>query len=113
MNHTSLLKLGLLSILAVSALSGCEKNNAKELQEQGKPVAHAHLRYLNPLPRDLGETLRRYDKVLVAELNMGHLRLLLRAEFLINAVGFTKIQGRPFKISEVVAEATRALEAQS
>jgi 2-oxoglutarate ferredoxin oxidoreductase subunit alpha len=64
-------------------------------------VAHCHLRYLNPFPANLGEVLRRYKKVLVPELNMGQLRLLLRAEFLVDAIGMNKVQGKPFTVSEV------------
>ncbi len=65
-------------------------------------MAHAHLRYLNPLPANLGEILGRYEKVLVPELNRGQLRLLLRAEFLVDAIGLNKIQGKPFAVREVV-----------
>ena len=56
-------------------------------------VAHAHLRYLNPMPRNTGDVLKRYKKVLVPELNGGQLRLLLRAKFLVDAVGLNKVQG--------------------
>ena len=70
-------------------------------QRKGHKVAHAHLRYLNPMPRNTGEVLKRYKKVLVPELNRGQLRLLLRAEFLVDAVGLNKIQGRPFLVSEI------------
>jgi 2-oxoglutarate ferredoxin oxidoreductase subunit alpha len=70
-------------------------------QRKGLKVAQAHLRYLNPMPRNTGEVLRRYRKVLVPELNCGQLRMLLRAEFLVDAVGLNKIQGRPFLVSEI------------
>jgi 2-oxoglutarate ferredoxin oxidoreductase subunit alpha len=70
-------------------------------QRKGLKVAHAHLRYLNPMPRNTGAVLKRYKKVLVPELNRGQLRMLLRAEFLVDAVGLNKIQGRPFLVSEV------------
>jgi 2-oxoglutarate ferredoxin oxidoreductase subunit alpha len=56
---------------------------------------------LNPLPKNLGEVLSRYKQILVPELNMGQLLWLLRAKYLVNAVGLNKIQGRPFKQSEV------------
>jgi len=64
-------------------------------------VAHAHLRYLNPLPRNTEAVLKRYKKVLVPELNGGQLRLLLRAAFLVDAIGLNKVQGRPFLVSEI------------
>jgi 2-oxoglutarate/2-oxoacid ferredoxin oxidoreductase subunit alpha len=64
-------------------------------------IGHAHLRHLNPLPSNLGEVLKHYRKVLVPELNMGQLLWLLRAKYLVNATGLNKIQGRPFKQSEL------------
>jgi 2-oxoglutarate ferredoxin oxidoreductase subunit alpha len=70
-------------------------------QRKGFKVAHAHLRYLNPMPRNTGEVLKRYKKVLVPELNAGQLRLLLRGAYLVDAVGLNKIQGRPFLVSEI------------
>jgi 2-oxoglutarate ferredoxin oxidoreductase subunit alpha len=70
-------------------------------QRKGHKVAQAHLRYLNPMPKNLGAVLKRYKKVLVPELNCGQLRMLLRAQFLVDAVGLNKIQGRPFLVSEI------------
>jgi 2-oxoglutarate/2-oxoacid ferredoxin oxidoreductase subunit alpha len=70
-------------------------------QRKGYKVASAHLRYLNPMPKNTAEVLRRYKKVLVPELNAGQLRLLLRGIFLVDAVGLNKIQGRPFLVSEI------------
>jgi 2-oxoglutarate ferredoxin oxidoreductase subunit alpha len=70
-------------------------------QRKGSKVASAHLRYLSPMPKNTGEVLKRYKKVLVPELNCGQLRLLLRAEWLIDAVGLNKVQGRPFLVSEI------------
>jgi 2-oxoglutarate ferredoxin oxidoreductase subunit alpha len=70
-------------------------------QRKGLRVASAHLRYLNPLPRNTLEVLKRYKKVLVPELNAGQLRLLLRGFFLVDAVGLNKIQGKPFLVSEI------------
>ena len=77
---------------------------------KGKRVGHVHLRWLNPLPKNLGEVLKRYKKVVVPEMNMGQLVWLLRAKYLVDAEGFNKIQGKPFKQSEIEAkiqEATR------
>ncbi|HUE14047.1 MAG TPA: 2-oxoglutarate ferredoxin oxidoreductase subunit alpha, partial [Planctomycetaceae bacterium] len=73
----------------------------------GGKVAHCHLRYLNPFPRNLEVLLKNYQKVLVPELNRGQLSLLLRNQFLVDAKGFNKIQGKPFLISEV-ADAIRS-----
>lgn len=74
----------------------------QQAQKEGRSVALAHLRYLNPFPSNLGEILSRYDKVLVPELNMGQLRMLLRARYLIDAVGFNKVKGKPFSVSELL-----------
>jgi 2-oxoglutarate ferredoxin oxidoreductase subunit alpha len=73
-------------------------------QRKGLKVAHAHLRYLNPMPKNTGEVLSRYKKVLVPELNMGQLRMLLRATYLVDAVGLNKVQGKPFLVSEIEAK---------
>lgn len=81
-----------------------------ESQQQGKSVSHVHLRHLNPLPADLGEVMSRFEKVLVVEMNMGQLLRVLRAEYLIDAVGLNKIQGRPFKVSEIITRIDRMLE---
>ncbi|HZN95226.1 MAG TPA: 2-oxoglutarate ferredoxin oxidoreductase subunit alpha, partial [Myxococcales bacterium] len=62
-----------------------------------------HLRWLNPMPPDLGDVLARFKKVLVPEMNLGQLCMLLRAKFLVDARGINKIQGKPFKVSELVA----------
>jgi 2-oxoglutarate/2-oxoacid ferredoxin oxidoreductase subunit alpha len=70
-------------------------------QHRGLSVAQAHLRYLNPMPRNTGTVLKRYKKVLIPELNAGQLSLLLRGRFLVDAVGLNKIQGKPFLVSEI------------
>lgn len=72
-----------------------------DLHEEGHAVGHCHLRHLNPMPNDLGDVLKRFKRVLVPELNLGQLVLLVRARYLVDAVGFNKIKGRPFMISEV------------
>jgi 2-oxoglutarate ferredoxin oxidoreductase subunit alpha len=82
----------------------------RRLQAAGASVAQAHLRYLNPLPTDLGDILRQFDHVLIPEMNMGHLWRIVRAEFLVDAIGFHKIQGRPFKIQEIVSRVERLLQ---
>jgi 2-oxoglutarate ferredoxin oxidoreductase subunit alpha len=76
---------------------------------QGKSVASVHLRYLNPLPPDLGDVLKRYKKVLVPELNTGNLVLMLRANYLVDAVPFNKIAGQPFKIREILGKIDEVL----
>jgi len=73
----------------------------REVRETGKKVARLHLRHLNPFPRNLGEVLSRYPKILVPELNRGHLLRLIRAEFLVDAVGLSKVTGQPFRSAEI------------
>ncbi|MGC2330786.1 MAG: 2-oxoacid:acceptor oxidoreductase subunit alpha [Candidatus Acidiferrales bacterium] len=73
----------------------------KAQREKGRKIGHVHLRHLNPLPKNLGELLGRYDRVLVPEMNMGQLLMLLRAKYLVDAQGYNKIQGKPFKQSEL------------
>ena len=76
----------------------------RQARARGARVARAHLRHLNPFPRNLGEVVRRYPRVLVPELNRGHLLRLLRAEFLVDAIGLNKVQGMPFKTLEIEAK---------
>ncbi|HUA02049.1 MAG TPA: 2-oxoacid:acceptor oxidoreductase subunit alpha [Candidatus Aquilonibacter sp.] len=73
----------------------------KAQREKGRRIGHVHLRHLNPLPKNLGDVLGRYDRVLVPEMNMGQLLMLLRAKYLVDAQGYNKIQGKPFKQSEI------------
>jgi 2-oxoglutarate ferredoxin oxidoreductase subunit alpha len=73
----------------------------KSEQFKANRIGHVHLRYLNPLPKNLGDVLMRYDKVLVPEMNMGQLVMVLRAKYLVDAEGYNKIQGKPFKTSEI------------
>jgi len=73
----------------------------KPQRAKGHRIGHVHLRYLNPLPRNLGEVIGRYRQVLVPEMNMGQLVMILRAKFLVDAQGYNKIQGQPFKQAEI------------
>ncbi len=73
-------------------------------QACGHAVTHCHLRYLNPLPADLGDILKRFKKVLVPELNMGQLRTIIRDKYLVDAIGLNKVQGKPFSVAEVEAK---------
>jgi 2-oxoglutarate/2-oxoacid ferredoxin oxidoreductase subunit alpha len=74
----------------------------RRCRAEGLSVAHAHLRYLYPFPRNLGDVLRNYRRVLVPELNLGQLRMLLRATYLVDARGLNKVQGKPFAVGELV-----------
>jgi 2-oxoglutarate ferredoxin oxidoreductase subunit alpha len=70
-------------------------------REKGRKIGHVHLRHLNPFPRNLGEIMKRYKKILVPEMNMGQLVMILRAKYLVDAQSYGKIQGKPFKQSEI------------
>ncbi len=80
----------------------------RRVRRDGVRIAQAHLHYLNPFPRNTGEVLQRYDKILVPEMNLGQLLKLVRAEFLVDAVGYNRVRGLPFKASEL-AEAIVAV----
>jgi len=81
---------------------GAIKSATLELRKAGAQVAACHVRYLNPLPADLGTKMRRFKHVLVPELNLGQLRMILRAKYLVDAQGLNKVRGQPFTIHEVV-----------
>ena len=89
---------------------GTVRTAAQRFIRRGLPVAHAHLRWLNPFPRNLESMLRRYKRVLVPELNTGQLRFLLRATYLVDAVGFNKVQGKPFLVGEVAGAIQKLLD---
>jgi 2-oxoglutarate/2-oxoacid ferredoxin oxidoreductase subunit alpha len=101
---------GDLVVLGWGSTYGPIREAVKHVREKGKKVSHIHLRYLNPLPRDLAETLKRFKQVMIPEMNMGQLLKMVRADYLIDAFGFNKIQGRPFKVSEIENRINRALE---
>ncbi len=100
------------SVLVVSwgGTYGAVATSVRQLWEEGASVAHAHLRYLNPLPANLGRVLKRFDRVVVPELNAGQLLGLLRKQFLVDAVGLNKITGRPFTVAELVEGIQRELK---
>jgi 2-oxoglutarate ferredoxin oxidoreductase subunit alpha len=71
------------------------------VRREGHRIAQAHLRHLNPFPRNLGEVLGRYRRVVVPEMNLGQLALLLRARYLVDVVSHTKVAGAPFRADEL------------
>jgi len=98
---------GDLLVLSWGGTRGVCRRAAISARSRGLSVAHAHLRHIHPMPANTGELLARYRRVLVPELNTGQLALLLRARFLREVAQLNKIQGRPFTVSEVLAEITR------
>ena len=73
----------------------------RRVRAAGGKVAHAHLRWLNPFPPNLQHVLESYDKVLIPEMNLGQLRMLIRSQFLVDAVGYNRVTGKPFKAGEI------------
>jgi len=92
---------GDLLIVSWGSTFGAITQSVKSQRAKGRKIGHLHLRNLNPLPANVGDVLKRYKKVLIAELNMGQLRWMLRAKYLVDAAGLNKIQGRPFKQAEL------------
>ncbi|GBD06479.1 2-oxoglutarate oxidoreductase subunit KorA [bacterium HR21] len=93
---------GELAVVGWGSTYGTLVSAVQECRRKGMAVSHIHLRYLNPLPPNLGELLRNFRSILVPELNSGHLTRLLRAEYLLDARPYSKIQGRPLTVTEVI-----------
>jgi 2-oxoglutarate ferredoxin oxidoreductase subunit alpha len=89
-------------ILSWGGTYGSCRSATERLQNDGKKVSHVHLRWINPLPKDLGEILIRFKNIVIPELNMGQLSKLIRADYLVDAVGLNLVKGRPFKASDIV-----------
>jgi 2-oxoglutarate ferredoxin oxidoreductase subunit alpha len=92
---------GKLLVLGWGSTYGAIRTALAEARGEGYDVAHAHLRYLNPLPKNLGELLRSFDRVLIPEMNNGQLVKIIRDRFLIDAVALNKIKGVPFTTAEI------------
>jgi 2-oxoglutarate ferredoxin oxidoreductase subunit alpha len=99
-----------LLVLGWGSSYGAITAGIRRVRARGLKVAQAHLRYINPFPRNLEEILRRYPKVLIPELNRGQLWRLIRSEFLIDATAYSKVQGQPFKALEIESKIMEMLE---
>jgi 2-oxoglutarate/2-oxoacid ferredoxin oxidoreductase subunit alpha len=104
---------GELLVLGWGSTYGAIRSAVERLQEEGHSVAHAQLRYLNPFPRNTGDVLRSFGKVLVPEVNMGQLSMLLRARYLIDVIGLNRVRGKPYRISEIRSAAEALLAGRS
>ena len=102
---------GDLLVLGWGNTTGALRAGVDSVRQSGRKVGHVQLRWLNPMPNDLGDILKRYKRVLVPELNLGQLVKLVRARYLVDARPFNKIQGQPFKESEIVQAIKQQLEA--
>jgi 2-oxoglutarate/2-oxoacid ferredoxin oxidoreductase subunit alpha len=100
---------GDLLILGWGSTYGAIRSAVERLTGQGRSVAHAHLRHLNPFPANTEKVLRSYRRVLIPEVNLGQLLMLIRSQFLIDAEGYDRVRGKPFTIAEIVAQAERIL----
>jgi 2-oxoglutarate ferredoxin oxidoreductase subunit alpha len=101
---------GRLLVLGWGSTYGSIREAVQRCRDRGLSVSHAHLRYLNPFPKNLGELLKRFERVLVPELNLGQLVKLVRSTYLVPAESLPKVQGQPFKISELEDKIRQVLE---
>jgi 2-oxoglutarate ferredoxin oxidoreductase subunit alpha len=93
---------GKVLVLGWGSTYGSITSAVEKLQSEGKSVSSAHLRHLNPFPSNLGEVLRSFERVIIPEMNLGQLATMVRAKYLVDAVPFSKVKGRPFQIREIV-----------
>jgi 2-oxoglutarate ferredoxin oxidoreductase subunit alpha len=94
---------GDLLVIGWGGTYGAIHSAVQRARNEGLSVSQVHLRHLNPFPRDLGDILARFGKVLVPELNMGQLSMMLRSRYLVDAIGLNKVEGQPFKVREIIA----------
>ena len=100
---------GAVAVVGWGSTYGAINRAVSEAREDGADVSHIHLRYLSPFPRNLGDLLSRFQRILVPEMNDGQLVQLLRAAYLVPAQGLSKVAGKPFKVSEIVQAIEAAL----
>jgi len=95
---------GKVLVLGWGSTYGSITSAVEKLRNEGKSVSGAHLRHLNPFPSNLGEVLNSFETVIVPEMNLGQLCTMIRARYLIDAIPFSKVKGRPFQIREIVSK---------
>lgn len=100
---------GDLLVLSWGGTYGACKTAVQQCQDKGLSVAHAHLRYLNPFPSNLGEIIGSFKRVLIPEWNLGQLRLLIGAKYFVEAAGFNPVKGKPFAVGDIVARVEEEL----
>ena len=101
---------GRLAVVGWGSTYGPIHKAVQRLRAEGYDISQIHIRYLNPFPRNLGELLREFDDILVPEMNNGQLVTMLRSTYVIDAHGLNKVEGKPFKISELVSAFRSSLE---
>jgi 2-oxoglutarate ferredoxin oxidoreductase subunit alpha len=100
---------GDLLVVGWGSTFGAITAGVREQRARGRRIGHLHLRHLNPMPRNTGDVLKRYRKVLVPEMNLGQLAFVLRGRYLVDAISYSKVQGKPFKVSEIVRKIDEVL----
>jgi 2-oxoglutarate/2-oxoacid ferredoxin oxidoreductase subunit alpha len=100
---------GALAVVGWGSTFGPIHQAVRRARSRGADVSHIHIRHIWPLPRNLGELLRSFDRVIVPEMNKGQLKTLLRDQYLVDARPVTKVSGQPFKIAEIEAAIEKAL----
>lgn len=101
---------GKLLVLGWGSTYGAIREAVQRCRDRGLSVSHAHLRYINPFPKNLGALLQRFERVLVPELNLGQLVKMIRSTYLVPAESLPKVQGQPFKIAELEDKIRQVLE---
>ena len=101
---------GDLLVVGWGGTHGAIRSAVESAQSEGLSISHLHLRHLNPLPKDLGEILVKFQKVMIPELNLGQLAMIIRSKFLVNAISFSKVQGKPFTQTEVYHKITEIIK---
>lgn len=93
---------GKMLILSWGGTFGSNRAAVNRLHQEGIEVSHLHLRWINPLPKDLGEILIKFEKILIPEINLGQLSKIIRADYLVDAQGLNLVRGRPFRASDIM-----------
>mgnify|MGYP006284735415 CR=1 FL=1 len=96
-------------ILGWGSTYGSIRTAVREAIAEGYDVSHIHLRYLNPFPKNLEELIKRFDKIIVPEMNNGQLVRIIRDKYLVDAKGFNKIKGTPFNAGEILEKIRQEL----
>src|SRR5690606_2524846 len=93
---------GDLLVISWGGTYGASVMAVRKLQAEGKKVSLMHMKYISPMPRNVESILKNFSKIIIPELNLGQLRTLINSKFGVNARGYNKVQGLPFKINELV-----------
>ena len=103
-------KTGKLLVVGWGSTYGAITSAVERCRDKGMSVSSVHLRYLEPMPENLGDILKAFERILVPEINLGQLVHRLRADYLVDAVGYHRIQCKPFSISEIEARIVQELD---